>query len=430
MISQTPANMLRPVAQAADLVEVGVCEVGVVMRSTLESAFVSDMVARRIGRLLPMTAPAVVDAAVLVRDGRIAWVGSDSALPTGLGDIVELDVEGACVVPGFVDAHTHLVYAGVRREEFVARLAGVPYDGGGIRVTVEATRAASQTELLETALERARAALVAGTTTMEIKTGYGLTPTDELKLLAVIAELADRLPLRVEATYLGAHVVPAGRDPDDYVDEVVSTLPAARAAGARWCDVFCDVGVFSVDQARRILIPARDLGFGLRLHAEEIAPSGGALLAAEVGCASADHLEHVTPEAAREMARAGVVAVLLPTVTLSLRSGAWGQAEILRDAGVELALATDCNPGTSWCESMPYAIQLACLAQGLSVDEAFRAATLGAAHSLRRDDVGQIRTGAWGDLAVLEAAHEADLVAHLGAARPVRHTVIGGRLVS
>ena len=249
-------------------------------------------------------------------------------------------------------------------------------------------------------------------------------------MLAVIAELADALPLRIEATYLGAHVVPAGRDAEDYVDEVVASLPAALAAGARWCDVFCDVGVFSVDQARRILVAARDIGFGLRLHAEEIAPSGGATLAAELGCASADHLEHVTPEAARAMAQAGVVGVLLPTVTLSLRSGAWGQAAVLRAAGVELALATDCNPGTSWCESMPYAIQLACLAQGLSVDEAFRAATLGAAHSLRRDDVGHLGVGAWGDIAVLNAAHEADLVAHLGAARPVRHTVIGGAQVS
>ena len=262
--------------------------------TTIGSVIVGDLLVRRIGRLLPMTDSALVDAALLVRDGRVAWVGADAAVPTGLGEIVELDVEGACVVPGFVDAHTHLVYAGVRRDEFVARLAGVPYDGGGIRVTVEATRAASHTELLDSALGRARAALAAGTTTMEIKTGYGLTPADELKLLAVIAELADRLPLRVEATYLGAHVVPAGRDAEDYVDEVVSSLPAAHAAGARWCDVFCDVGVFSVDQARRILSAAADLGFGLRLHAEEIGPSGGAMLAAELGCASADHLEHVT----------------------------------------------------------------------------------------------------------------------------------------
>jgi imidazolonepropionase len=235
--------------------------------------------------------------------------------------------------------------------------------------------------------------------------------------------------LRLEATYLGAHVVPAGRDRDDYVAEVLATLPAAAAAGARWCDVFCDEGVFTVEEARRILTAARAEGLGLRLHAEEIARTGAAGLAAELGCASADHLEHVSREDARAMAAAGVVGVLLPTVTLSLRSQAWGHAAVLREAGVELALATDCNPGTSWCESMPYAIQLACLAMGLSVDEAFRAATVGAARSLRRDDVGHLGVGARGDLAVLAAEHEADVVAHLGG-RPVTRTVVGGTVVA
>ena len=184
-----------------------------------------------------------------------------------------------------------------------------------------------------------------------------------------------------------------------------------------------------MEEARTILTAAREQGLGLRLHAEEIARTGAAALAAELGCASADHLEHVSTEDAGAMAAAAVVGVLLPTVTLSLRSQAWGHATVLREAGVELALATDCNPGTSWCESMPYAIQLACLAMGLSVDEAFRAATLGAAHSLRRDDVGHLGVGAHGDLALLDAEHEADVVAHLGG-RPVRATVVGGALVS
>ncbi len=325
-----------------------------------------------------------------------------------------LDAGGACVVPGFVDAHTHLVYAGVRREEFVARLAGQRYDGGGIRTTVAATSAASTAELVDLAAARAAEAVWNGTTTMEIKTGYGLTRDEELRLLDVIAALAERTPLRLEPTYLGAHAVPEGRDRAGYVEEVVATLPAAAAKGARWCDVFCDEGVFTVAEARTILTAAREQGLGLRIHAEEIAPTGAAALAAELGCASADHLEHVSSEDARALASAGVTAVLLPTVTLSLRSQAWGHAAVLREAGVELALASDCNPGTSWCESMPYAIQLACLAMGLSVDEAFRAATLGAAHSLRRDDVGHLGVGAWGDLAVLDAEHEADVVAHLG----------------
>jgi imidazolonepropionase len=385
-----------------------------------------DLTVRRIGRLLTMAGEPVAGAAAVVRDGRVAWTGPDHDLPPDAPE-EQLDAAGACVVPGFVDAHTHLLFAGVRREEFVARLAGTSYDGGGIRTTVAATAGATDAELLDLAAGRAAAGLAHGTTTMEVKTGYGLTVASELRLLRLAVELAARTPVRLEPTYLGAHVVPAGRDRDEYVDEVVATLPAAAAAGARWADVFCDQGVFTVDEARRILTAAREAGLGLRLHAEEIARTGAAGLAAELGCASADHLEHVSPGDARAMAAAGVVAVLLPTVTLSLRSNAWGHAAVLRDAGVELALATDCNPGTSWCESMPYAVQLACLAMGLSVAEAFRAATLGAAHSLRRDDVGHLGVGAHGDLAVLDAAHEADVVAHLGG-RPVTTTVIGGEV--
>lgn len=387
-----------------------------------------NLTVRGIGRLLTMTGDPQGDAAVVVRDGRVAWTGPVQALPADAPE-QQLDAGGACVVPGFVDAHTHLVYAGLRRGEFVARLAGTAYDGGGIRTTVEATAAATDDELLDLAAGRAARALADGTTTMEVKSGYGLSADAELRLLRLVADLQARTPVRLEATYLGAHVVPAGRDRADYIDEVVATLPAAAAAGARWCDVFCDQGVFTVAEARRILRAARDHGMGLRLHAEEIARTGAAGLAAELRCASADHLEHVSAEDARAMAAAGVVGVLLPTVTLSLRSQAWGHATVLREAGVELALATDCNPGTSWCESMPYAIQLACLAMGLSVDEAFRAATLGAAHSLRRADVGHLGVGAHGDLAVLAAEHEADVVAHLGG-RAVTHTVVGGALVT
>jgi imidazolonepropionase len=383
-----------------------------------------DLTVRRAGRLLTMAGEPMADAAVVVRNGRVAWTGPDRDLPPDAPE-ESLDAAGACVVPGFVDPHTHLLYAGVRRSEFVARLAGTSYDGGGIRTTVAATAAASDAELLDLARVRVDAALGHGTTTMEVKSGYGLTVEAELRLLRLVGELDRRTPVRLEATYLGAHAVPAGRDRDDYVDEVVATLPQAVAAGARWADVFCDQGVFTVAEARRILTAARGHGLGLRLHAEEIARTGAAGLAAELGCASADHLEHVSPEDARAMAAAGVVAVLLPTVTLSLRSQAWGHPAVLREAGVELALATDCNPGTSWCESMPYAVQLGCLAMGLSVDEAFRAATLGAAHSLRRDDIGHLGTGAHGDLAVLAAEHEADVVAHLGG-RPVTTTVVAG----
>lgn len=396
-----------------------------------------DLLVRGIGRLLTMTgsgaAPAPDDvvsgAAVVVRDGLVAWCGPQAQLPAQLPEMPELDAGGAVVLPGFVDAHTHLIWAGTRREEFAARLAGEQYDGGGINTTVAATRAASQSELLALATQRAWAAIANGTTTMEIKTGYGLTVADEMRHLQVIASLAAELPLRIEPTYLGAHVVPDGRDPDEYVAEVVATIPAAASLGARWVDVFCDKGVFTIEQTRLILEAGSDAGLGLRLHAEEIAHTGAAGLAAETGCASADHLEHVTARDAQLMAAAGVVAVLLPTVTLSLRTFAFGQVDVLRKAGVELAIATDCNPGTSWCESMPYAVQLACLVYGLPVQTALRAATKGGASALRRDDVGVVTPGRRGDLVVLNTDHETDVVAHLGAPA-VSHTVFAGSVVA
>ncbi len=396
-----------------------------------------DLLVRDIGRLLTMTSPVgepgdddvVEQAAIVIRGGRVDWCGPDSRLPAGLPVLPELAVGGAAIVPGFVDAHTHLVWAGTRREEFAARLAGETYDGGGIRTTVAATRAAPDAELLMLAEQRAWAAVGTGTTTMEVKTGYGLTAAEELRHLDVIASLAARVPLRIEPTYLGAHVVPDDREPENYVAEVIATIPSAVGHGARWVDVFCDEGVFTVEQARRILSAGRDHGLGLRLHAEEIAHTGAAGLAAEMGCASADHLEHVSASDAAAMAAAGVVGVLLPTVTLSLRTFAFGQVGVLREAGVELAIATDCNPGTSWCESMPYAVQLACLVYGLPVQAALRAATRGGAAALRRDDVGSVVAGARGDLVVLATDHESDVVAHLGAPA-VEHTIFSGAVVA
>jgi imidazolonepropionase len=389
----------------------------------------ADLLVRGIGRLLTMAGPPIDGpTAVLIRDGRVAWAGPERDLPTGAHaapNVPEYDAGGACVVPGFVDPHTHLVWAGNRREDFLARMSGTPYTAGGIATTVTATRAADLAELTELAVTRARAMLANGTTTVEVKSGYGLAPEHELRLLDVAVAVAERSPLRVEATYLGAHVVPPGRDRRDYVDEVVATLPGVAQHGARWCDVFCDTGAFTVDEARRILTAAGEAGLGTRIHAEQLTHTGASALAAELGCASADHLDHVTDADASALAAAGVVAVLLPTVSLSARSLDPDHVARLRAAGVELALATDCNPGTSWCESMPYAIQLGCLLYGLDVGTAFAAATRGAARALRRDDVGHLTVGAWGDLAVLAAEHEADLVAHLGA-RPVSLTVVAG----
>jgi len=387
-----------------------------------------DLVVRRIGRLLPMAGPLVEAAALVVRAGRVAWAGPDRELPPGIADATELDADGAVVVPGFVDCHTHLVWAGSRRVEFEARLAGTAYDGGGIATTVAATRAATTAELVELTAARAAAALSTGTTTLEVKTGYGLSTGEELRLLDVIAEVARRTPQRVEATYLGAHSVPADVDRALYVDYVVAALPAAKQHGARWCDVFCDRGAFSVPESRRILSAARAAGLGLRMHADQIDRIGAVPLAAELGCASADHLDRIDDAGARALAAAGTVAVLVPSATLTMRTGNWHSAATLRAAGATVALATDCNPGTSWTESMPLVIQLGCLELGMSVREAFLAATLHAARALRRPDAGHLAPGGYGDLLVLDAEHEADVVAHLGAPA-VRRVVIGGRPV-
>lgn len=387
----------------------------------------TDLLVRDIGRLLTMVDEPIAAAAVVIRDGRVAWVGAERDLPSVDEELPELDAAGACVLPGFVDAHTHAVWAGSRRAELTARLAGEPYDGGGIMSTVAATRAASYDDLVELTAGRLRAMRRDGTTTVEVKTGYALTPRGELRLLDVVQEAAAQVGIAVELTYLGAHAVPDERDRDEYVAEVVATIPEAAARGARWADVFCDAVAFTVAETRRVLDAARAAGLGLRVHAEQTARTGGAELAAGLGCASADHLEHVDAEGARALAQAGVVAVLVPVVSLATRSMAWDHARVLREAGCTIALATDCNPGTAWCESMPYAIQLGCLGMGLSVAEAVRAATRGGAEALRRDDIGRLAVGARGDLAVLAAEHEADLVAHLGA-RPVRATVVGGQL--
>jgi imidazolonepropionase len=235
------------------------------------------------------------------------------------------------------------------------------------------------------------------------------------------------VPLRIEPTLL-AHVVPAGADRSAHVAALAAALPAAAAAGARWVDVFCDRGAYTVAEARTLLRAGAAAGLGGRVHAEQLSRTGAATLAAECGCASADHLEHLDEAGAKAMAAAGVVGVLLPTATLST-GGSWDSARVLREAGATLALGTDCNPGTSWCESIPYAMQLAAPLLGLTVPETVRAATAGAALALRRPDLGVLKLNAPGDLVLLEAEHEADLLAHLGAPA-VRTTIVGGVPIS
>jgi imidazolonepropionase len=385
----------------------------------------ADLVVRRIGRLTTWDAPRLTDAAVVVTGGRVAWTGADCDLPAGLADCPELDAAGAAVLPGFVDCHTHAVWAGSRRADVAGRLAGDGYTPAGIAATIAATRAASYDELLSLAALRLLAMRANGTTTVEIKSGYGLTSSDEARILTIARDAAADVGITATTTYLGAHVVPGEREPAEYVDTVIDDIPLAAAAGAEWCDVFCDEGAFGLDDTRRILTAASAAGLGTRIHAEQLTHTGAALLAAEIGCASADHLDHVTAADATALAAAGVVGVLVPVASLYTRSSRWSHADILRDAGVTLAVATDCNPGTAWCESMPYAIQLACLGMGLGVDEALQAATLGGAKALRRNEIGHLGIGAAADLVVLRSDHEADLVAHLGAAS-IRHTVVGG----
>jgi imidazolonepropionase len=337
------------------------------------------------------------DAALLAVDGRIAWTGPASAAPRQDADET-LDVEGAAVIPGFVDAHTHLVFGGDRAEEFEARMAGRPYTAGGIRSTVAATRAASDDELRRR-LARFVAELHAqGTTTFEVKSGYGLTVEDEERLLRLAREVTD------ETTFLGAHVVPPefADDPDAYVDLVVGAMLDACAPHARWIDVFCETGAFSVEQSRRILSAGAERGLGVRVHASQLGPREGVALAVELDAASVDHCTYLTDDDVERLAASNTVAGLLPGVEFSTRHP-YPSGRRLLEAGVAVALASDCNPGSSFTSSMPFCIALAVREMGLTPTEALRAATLGGAAALRRSDVGHLRPGARADLAVLDA---------------------------
>ena len=387
------------------------------------------MVIRHIGRLTTWAAPVISDAALVIRDGRVAWYGEDRATPVDSFEGPELDAEGAAALPGFVDCHTHLVWAGSRRDDFIGRLSGAPYSPSGIASTVAATRAASYEELLALATQRVQTMARHGATTIEVKSGYGLTARDEMRILDVAHDLATTQASRITATYLGAHVVPPDRDRHEYVDEVVGAVPDARRHGAQWCDVFCDDGAFTVDETRRILTAAKQHGLGLRMHAEQLAHTGAAQLAAELGCASADHLDKVNDDDARALSAAGVVAVVVPVASLYTRSGEWGHATRLLDAGCTLAIATDCNPGTSWCDSMPYAMQLAALGMGLPVETVLKAATLGGAKALRLADAGHIDVGARGDVVLVTSDHESDVLAHVGS-NPMKQIVVGGTLLT
>ena len=346
------------------------------------------------------------DAALLLDEGRVAWIGDTNAAPAA---DVSHDVGGRAVVPGFVDSHTHLVFGGDRADEFAARMAGEPYDGGGIASTVRATRAASDEDLLAAARVRRGELERSGVTWLEAKSGYGLSVDSEARLLRLSAEVAD------DVTFLGAHVVPeeyrARRE--EYVHLVCGEM-LERAAGSDWIDVFLDRGAFEVEEARTILSAGRAAGLGLRLHTNQLADLGGVRLAAELGVASADHLTHVSDEDLGLLADAGVVATLVPGAEFSTRSP-YPDARRFLSRGVTVALATDCNPGTSYLTSMTMVIALAVRECRMSVDDAVWSASAGGAVALRRRDVGHLGVGARADVVVLDAPRVTHLAYRPGA---------------
>ncbi|WEO77543.1 imidazolonepropionase [Cryobacterium sp. SO2] len=343
------------------------------------------------------------DAALVIENGRIAWIGTAADAPAS---DTRVDVGGRAVLPGWVDSHTHLVFAGDRAAEFEARMAGQRYAAGGITTTMAATRSASVADLVANARRLRHEAEAQGTTFLETKTGYGLDLASELRSARAAAEVADVV------TFLGAHVLPPGVDRRDYLDLVTGPMLAAVAGHVDFIDAFCETGAFDVEECREVLLAGRAAGLGLRLHGNQLGFSGGVRLAVELGCASVDHCNHLESADIDALAGSETVATLLPACDLSTREP-FPPARLLLDAGVHVALASNCNPGTSYTTSMPFGVATAVLQMGLTVREAVWAATRGAARALGRehgpDAVGSLRVGGRADLQVLDAPS----VAHL-----------------
>ncbi len=356
----------------------------------------------------------IPDGAVAVAGERILWVGPSGELEKNVKagpSTRRISARGKTVLPGLVDPHTHLVFAGSREHELELKLKGVPYleilaQGGGILSTVRATRAASQQELVESGIRYARQMLSQGTTTAEAKSGYGLSTTDELKLLAAIKEIDASQPLDLVPTFLGAHAVPPEYkgNPEGYVDLVLNEMLPQAAPLARYCDVFCEQGVFSSEQARRILQAAQALGMNCKLHADEITPLGGAELAAELGAVSADHLLAVSDEGIRLMAERQVTAVLLPGTTFYLKEPQYAPARKLIEAGVPVALATDFNPGSCPNNSLQLVMSIACLYLNMTPAEVVTAVTINAAYAIgRAREAGSLEVGKPADIVIFDA---------------------------
>jgi imidazolonepropionase len=350
----------------------------------------------------------VVDnAAVAVDEGLIVYAGPGAGAPDA---DARIDLGGRCLMPGFVDSHTHLIFAGDRAGEFAMRMAGRPYRPGGILDTVAATRQATASDLAARARRLTEQALALGTTTMEVKTGYGLTAEHEATHLRIARSLTP------ETTFLGAHLVPPefAADRAGYLRLLSETMIPAAAGTARWCDVFCEKGAFDADESRAVLEAGRRHGMGLRVHANQLGPGQGVALACELGAASADHCTHLTPADVEALAGGATVATLLPISDFCTRQP-YPDGRALLDAGATVALASNCNPGSSYSTSMPLVLALAVRECGLTIDEALLAATRGGAAALRRADIGHLTIGARADAIVLDAPHPAHLVYRLGA---------------
>jgi imidazolonepropionase len=380
----------------------------------------------------------IEDAVVLIENGTITWAGKTADFDKSIPDSIDtLDAEGLVALPGFVDSHTHALFAGTREDEFVLRNAGKSYAeiaaaGGGILSTVAAVRAATKKELKKYARKHLDGMLRSGTTTVEIKSGYGLNESDEVKMMHAINELAEEQLIGIAATFLGAHAIPPeyAEKPNEYVDLICSRiLPyLVRRKMLQFCDVFCDSGFFSIDQARQILGTARTLGIGIKIHADQLSQIGAPALAAELCAVSADHLEKIDDEGIAALKRGGTVATVLPGVSFFLKEG-YAPARKIIDAGLPLAIATDFNPGSSMSYSMPLMLTIACTQMGLTPEEAITAATLNGAAALNMSEqIGSIEPGKQADIILYNVPNYRYIVYHYGT-NFVRHIVKHGTLL-
>jgi imidazolonepropionase len=369
------------------------------------------------------------DGGMLIRNGNIETVGPSDVVERNLGDADVVDATGRVVMPGFVDAHTHLVFAGNRLDDFERRARGETYEqiakaGGGIWSTVAKTRAASEADLFAYGKKHAKWLLRCGTTTAEAKSGYGLTLEDELKILRVMRQLKKELPLEIVPTFLGAHAVPQGVLQKEYVDLVITEMLSRVAAEnlAEFCDVFCDRGYFDVDQSREILSTAKKLGLKLRGHVDQLTNSGGARLMAELGATTADHLEQTDQQGIAALKKANVQPVLLPGSVYALGARRYPAARDMIDAGLAIVIATDFNPGSSPTPSMPMVLSLACTQMKMSPAEAITASTINAAYSLNRGDkIGSLEEGKLASFAIFDCEDYRELAYWFGI--PQTHSV-------